>query len=353
MVSSLLFDNIKLCFDKKLSAEDCDLFVGFNKEPKSPVLSSDNGYICKSFLIPIGEIKISLYDPDDIRRSKQLCNITCFVSLVDKTSNIPNKTGNKESDIYSNIQKKYIAEPFTPTLTDSLEESVLVKDKMMSDEYYTGYLCHSKKVGRARSVYVSGPKKGELYIGDYKDDKKNGKGKYIYSDGDYYDGDWIDDLENGRGRYVYNDGDEYDGDWKEGNMDGYGIYKSEDGIYEGEWKEDEMNGKGIFKYKNGEVYSGYYKQGKKEGKGKYVYNNKDCYEGYFKDDNYNGLGIYTYGKGDMYRGEWKNDVKCGKGTYYSIDGVTESGRWENDELVEQDEEVIEYFIDEDIEEEIK
>ena len=51
------------------------------------------------------------------------------------------------------------------------------------------------------------------YEGNYLNDKKDGKGKYIFEDGNYYIGHWKNDLKNGTGS-------EYD---KNGNI----IFKGE------------------------------------------------------------------------------------------------------------------------------
>ena len=34
---------------------------------------------------------------------------------------------------------------------------------------------------------------GDIYKGDLKNDKREGKGKMIYNNGDKYDGEWIND----------------------------------------------------------------------------------------------------------------------------------------------------------------
>lgn len=49
--------------------------------------------------------------------------------------------------------------------------------------------------------------KGDKYVGDWKDDKKDGKGKRLFkclgvletAEGDKYDGDWSNDKRNGEG----------------------------------------------------------------------------------------------------------------------------------------------------------
>ena len=43
-------------------------------------------------------------------------------------------------------------------------------------------------------------KKGKIeYIGYFVNDKFEGKGKYIYEDGEYYIGQWLNDNKNGKG----------------------------------------------------------------------------------------------------------------------------------------------------------
>jgi hypothetical protein len=47
---------------------------------------------------------------------------------------------------------------------------------------------------------------GSLYEGEYKDDKRNGRGKYTWPDGQVYEGEWKDDKRNGRGKHTWPDG---------------------------------------------------------------------------------------------------------------------------------------------------
>ena len=56
---------------------------------------------------------------------------------------------------------------------------------------------------------------GEKYEGDWKNNKRDGKGEYFLKDGiKIYEGDWKNDKFNGRGIFYYNNGDKYEGDWK-------------------------------------------------------------------------------------------------------------------------------------------
>jgi len=43
----------------------------------------------------------------------------------------------------------------------------------------------------------------------------NGKSRLIHADGDVYEGEWLDDKAHGRGIYIHMDGAKYDGEWFE------------------------------------------------------------------------------------------------------------------------------------------
>ena len=47
----------------------------------------------------------------------------------------------------------------------------------------------------------------------WKDDKANGKGRLIHSNGDVYEGQWKDDRQHGKGTYYHTDGSTYEGEW--------------------------------------------------------------------------------------------------------------------------------------------
>ena len=66
---------------------------------------------------------------------------------------------------------------------------------------------------------------------------------------------------------TYNNGDKYTGEWKNDKREGKGIMEYENGnIYDGEWKNDLKEGKGIMKYNNGDEYNGNWLNDLKEGK---------------------------------------------------------------------------------------
>ena len=83
------------------------------------------------------------------------------------------------------------------------------------------------------------PKVTPTYIGDYKDGKREGKGKQIYEDGSMYVGDWKNDL-----------------------RDGYGTFKDGNYISQGYWKNDIKEGEGVETVDDIIIYKGIYRNGK-------------------------------------------------------------------------------------------
>ena len=116
--------------------------------------------------------------------------------------------------------------------------------------------------------------KDHTYIGQFKNDLKNGKGKIIFSGGDeYYEGDFLNNKQTGKGFYKWKDGNTYEGDFVDGKMHGRGLYRWANGDeYEGEFVNNIREGQGERRWKNGKKSQGYFKNGKQHGKGFIYYN---------------------------------------------------------------------------------
>ena len=101
-------------------------------------------------------------------------------------------------------------------------------------------------------------------------------------------------------------GDVYEGEWKAGKKEGRGtIWHANGGVYEGEFKAGNMEGHGTFRYATGDVYEGEWKAGKKEGRGKYRFANGAEYVGTWKAGEKEGHGTFRSANGDVYEGKWK------------------------------------------------
>jgi hypothetical protein len=88
---------------------------------------------------------------------------------------------------------------------------------------------------------------GDKYVGEYKDNKRNGQGAYTFASGDKYVGEYKDDKRNGQGAYTFASGDKYVGEYKDGKYNGQGTYTLADGNkYVGEFKDGKENGQGSY-----------------------------------------------------------------------------------------------------------
>ena len=123
----------------------------------------------------------------------------------------------------------------------------------------------NKSITSDNSLYTS---KNNFYMGEYSSNKKNGKGRLIFSDKSFYEGNFKND-----------------------DFDGYGTYKTKKYVYEGQFL-----------------------SGKKNGDGKITYFLKNSeYEGQFTNDLKDGFGTEKYTDGSTYKGQFKNDLKKEKG----------------------------------------
>jgi hypothetical protein len=230
-----------------------------------------------------------------------------------------------------------------------------------------------------------------------------------------YDGEWKNNKRHGKGLLKYYTGEEYDGDWKNNQRHGSGKHTCANGdVYSGEWKDGKRHGSGKHTCANGDVYSGEWKDGKRHGRGKIVYNggnkanmiaqrlgtlsttdtdfssastamhpdawsttpisdmsdggnkanmiaqrlgtlsttdtdtsdNEDensgeredvneveSYDGGWKNDQYHGKGTLKYANGNVHSGEWKNGKRHGKGTLKYANGAECEGVWADDKMV--------------------
>ena len=154
---------------------------------------------------------------------------------------------------------------------------------------YEGIILDNKRELKGVMTYNNGAR----YEGEWKDDKKNGKGIYISSHyfncekniGLKYEGDFFNDKFEGFGIAIYSNGDKYEGEWKNNKQYGKGTLTNIGGTkYTGDWIDGIYEGNGIYYMNNGERYEGHFSKNKYNGYGKYFYNNGDFLEGIFKDD---------------------------------------------------------------------
>jgi len=198
-------------------------------------------------------------------------------------------------------------------------------------------------VGPATLVFPN----SELYHGELKDGKMDGKGIYQYITGDVYDGEWCEGKRKGKGVMLFGAvvpkplpvevsstsalllkqkitelhqmnrkkaTEVYDGEWENDKMHGFGAYSYGDGsTYEGYWIDGRRHNYGQLRYANGNEYKGEFACGKKEGVGTLVFIDGGSYEGEWYQDLAHGKGKVVYENGDVYVGHFSHGMKRGIG----------------------------------------
>jgi len=80
-----------------------------------------------------------------------------------------------------------------------------------------------------------------VYEGEYSDDKKHGKGRYEYPNGDVFEGIWSEGSKNGKGTETFGNGDVFEGEFRNDNREGPGVYTYASGaVLSGTWERDEF-----------------------------------------------------------------------------------------------------------------
>ena len=128
------------------------------------------------------------------------------------------------------------------------------------------------------------------YTGEFRENQRNGMGRYVWSDGSEFNGNWNCDQMT-HGTFSWPDGSTYMGGFKDSKRSGPGILRASDGfVYDGMWDNNAMEGRGLAIYPSGQRYEGLFSKGRREGRGTIFFTNGAVYEGRFRDDAVDGQG---------------------------------------------------------------
>ena len=196
---------------------------------------------------------------------------------------------------------------------------------------YVGEWKDDKRNGQGIATFSNGDK----YFGEWKDNRRSGQGNYNYANGTKYSGGWKDDRRSGQGMYTFANGNKYIGEWKDGERSGQGTYTFANGDqFVGEHKDGDINGQGTFTSVGGSYYFGEWRDGERHGQGTSVSANGEKYVGEWRGDKRNGQGTFRFAGGNTYVGEWKDNKRNGQGTLYRPNGsVINSGIWTDDRFI--------------------
>ena len=264
----------------------------------------------------IGEIKITV---DDIK--KKLDNFINNIDILYKISKnfVDNyEVKNRNYEILQNLKEISNSNKFLIKELKSITTEELLATKITN----MFNICNKISTKNEEIIYPNGDK----YIGQLKDNKKNGRGTLYYNVKDeegrfYYEGEWKDDKREGKGIIYWRNNDVYNGDWLNDNMEGKGIFYYDKGdIYEGDWKNNKKEGKGNITFYNGNKYDGDWVDNAFEGKGIFYWLSGDKYIGEFKSGKIDGKGVIFHEKGEIEIGVYSKGIKSGKYALLNSEG---------------------------------
>eukprot|EP00668_Euglena_longa_P046483 GGOE01062168.1.p1 GENE.GGOE01062168.1~~GGOE01062168.1.p1 ORF type:complete len:686 (-),score=253.45 GGOE01062168.1:247-2262(-) len=150
----------------------------------------------------------------------------------------------------------------------------------VNGDMYVGEYSNNKREGTGTYFWTS---RGLIYNGQWKNNQRSGMGRMVYSDGGRYFGQWLFDKKNGRGRYTYPNGDVYNGDWVDDVKEGVGTYTfaADSSQYVGTYRAGEFTS-GKWLLAGNRTYYGAFKQYKPVGKGVFVFGGKFKQEGVYR-----------------------------------------------------------------------
>ena len=174
---------------------------------------------------------------------------------------------------------------------------------------YIGKIENGKMNGLGIYIFSTEGEEELEYIGEFKDNLKDGSGQYVFPNGNIYIGHFKDDLNDGIGQIIYSNGNEYIGEFRNGKKNGLGIFKWNDGcMYYGKYKDNKMDGEGSCYNSLGVlIYEGEWKADQIHGKGTYIWNENKKYVGEFRNGKKHGFGKFYLNGELVYEGTWKFD----------------------------------------------
>lgn len=85
------------------------------------------------------------------------------------------------------------------------------------------------------------------------------------------------------GKYYFFDGRVYDGQWKDNRKNGKGKLTMPEGVFEGDFTDGHMEGKGTLRWNDGRVFTGSWFKGRQHGQGEFTEIDGTTREGIWQD----------------------------------------------------------------------
>lgn len=152
-----------------------------------------------------------------------------------------------------------------------------------------------------------------------------------------YSGQMVKGVKDGKGGYLYPNGDFFYGKWANNQRNGFGIcfYKEQKRIYKGNFVNDNIQGEGIMSFADGVIILGNFSAGGNLNDGfvQIAYKNGDRYAGSYKNNKQTKSGTYYFANGDVYKGEFEAGVKEGHGEIKYENGTVVVGIFKKNQFI--------------------
>ncbi len=129
--------------------------------------------------------------------------------------------------------------------------------------------------GKGTLQWYENGEKTDVFMGNFRQGERHGKGKVTSTNGESYEGDWLNGQKHGKGKYIWANGSSYIGDYQEGERSGFGkltLIKEDSGLKDwvqhdlGRWQGDVYVVQGIFAHDNLEIKCSSVKECEKKSK---------------------------------------------------------------------------------------
>ena len=146
-----------------------------------------------------------------------------------------------------------------------------------------------------------------IYKGDFLNGLRHGIGK-DYRNNSKYDGEFRKDKKCGKGKIIFDSGDTYEGDFNDNKFNGYGhyIWFKNGHEYKGNYLNGKFHGEGFYRWGKNEYYNGEYVNGVKEGEGEISYADGKKFFVNFTNGKPNGIGMFQDQDGNKCEVEFIN-----------------------------------------------
>lgn len=180
------------------------------------------------------------------------------------------------------------------------------------DHYYGEFL---KGLRHGRGCYFG--RGGMVYVGGWALDKRHGRGALaVKANKVLYEGEWEKDMRSGHGSML-SQREFYCGEWKNNKFEGKGSFVDSQGNkYQGSFQAGQLHGPGTLIRAGGELSVGSWVNAKLFGVGRRVFKDGRIYVGRFYSNFPDGDGIMVFPDGTQFEGDWKAGLRDGPGTLF-------------------------------------